>query len=44
VGQDVAVVQQLIDEHLEDIPNSVLYDGQMSVYDLARQSSGARSA
>ena len=40
VGQDVAVVQQLIDEHLEDIPNSVLYDGQMSVYDLARQSFG----
>jgi len=40
VGQDVAVVQQLIDEHLEDVPNSVLYDGQMSVYDLARQSFG----
>src|SRR5256886_3521769 len=40
VGQDVAVVQQLIDEHLEDIPNSVLCDGQMSVYDLARQSFG----
>src|SRR6266446_7074693 len=40
VGQDVAVVQQLIDEHLEDIPNSVLYDGQMSIYDLARQSFG----
>jgi very-short-patch-repair endonuclease len=40
VGQDVAVVQQLIDEHLEDIPNSVLYDGQISVYDLARQSFG----
>ncbi|HWE22422.1 MAG TPA: AAA domain-containing protein [Myxococcales bacterium] len=40
VGQDVAVVQQLIDEHLEDIPNAVLYDGQISVYDLARQSFG----
>jgi very-short-patch-repair endonuclease len=40
VGQDLAIVQQLIDEHLEDIPNSVLYDGQMSVYDLARQSFG----
>jgi len=40
VGQDVALVQQLIDEHLEDIPNSVLYDGQISVYDLARQSFG----
>ncbi len=40
VGQDLSVVQQLIDEHLEDIPNSVLYDGQMSVYDLARQSFG----
>ena len=40
VGQDIAVVQQLIDEHLEDIPNSVLYDGQISVYDLARQSFG----
>jgi very-short-patch-repair endonuclease len=40
VGQDLAIVQQLIDEHLEDIPNAVLYDGQMSVYDLARQSFG----
>jgi hypothetical protein len=40
VGQDLTAVQHLIDEHLEDIPNAVLYDGQMSVYDLARQSFG----
>ena len=40
VGQDLTAVQQLIDEHLADIPNAVLYDGQMSVYDLARQSFG----
>jgi very-short-patch-repair endonuclease len=40
VGQDLVAVQQLIDEHLEDIPNAVLYDGQMSIYDLARQSFG----
>lgn len=41
VGQELAVVQHLIDEHLQGIPNAQLYDGQMSVYDLARQSFGA---
>lgn len=40
VGQDLAVVQHLIDEYLLGIPNAILYDGQMSIYDLARQSFG----
>jgi very-short-patch-repair endonuclease len=40
VGQDLAVVQHLIDEHLEGVPNNHLYDGQTSIYDLARQSFG----
>ena len=40
VGQDVTVIQQLIDEHLEGIPNAILYDGKTSIYDLARQSFG----
>lgn len=38
VGQEVTVVHRLIDEHLEGIPNRKLYDGQMSVYELAQQS------
>ena len=40
VGQEIAVVQNLIDQFLEGIPNAHLYDGQTSVYDLARQSFG----
>ncbi len=40
VGQKLEVVQHLIDEHLEGIPNAHLYDGQTSVYDLGRQSFG----
>ncbi len=40
VGQDLAIVQHLIDEYLQGIPNAVLYDGQMSIYDLARESFG----
>lgn len=44
VGQELDVVQHLIDEHLQGIPNAVLYDGQMSVYDLARQSFGGTIA
>lgn len=40
VGQNVSQVQHLIDEHLTGIPNSNLYDGQLSIYDLARQSFG----
>jgi very-short-patch-repair endonuclease len=40
VGQEIAVVQNLIDQFLQGIPNAHLYDGQTSVYDLARQSFG----
>jgi very-short-patch-repair endonuclease len=40
VGQEVAVIQNLIDQFLQGIPNAHLYDGQTSVYDLARQSFG----
>jgi very-short-patch-repair endonuclease len=40
VGQEIAVVQNLIDQFLRGIPNAHLYDGQTSVYDLARQSFG----
>jgi len=40
VGQTMDVVSDLIETHLRDIPNKDLYDGKMSVYDLARQSFG----
>jgi hypothetical protein len=40
VGQEIAVVQNLIDQFLRGIPNAHLYDGQTSVYDIARQSFG----
>ena len=40
VGQEISVVQNLIDQFLPGIPNAHLYDGQTSVYDLARQSFG----
>lgn len=40
VGQKLEVVSQLIDEHLQGIPNRLLYDGQTSVYDLAKSSFG----
>jgi len=40
VGQDLDIVQRLIATHLGGIPNSHLYDGRMSVYDLGRQSFG----
>jgi very-short-patch-repair endonuclease len=42
VGQDLGSVQKLIDQYLESasVPNSHLYDGQTSIYDLARQSFG----
>jgi len=40
VGQEAAVIQNLIDQFLRGIPNAHLYDGQTSVYDLARQSFG----
>jgi very-short-patch-repair endonuclease len=41
VGQDLEIIQHLIDEHLQGIPNAHLYDGQTSIYDLARQSFGS---
>lgn len=40
IGQKQDEVQHLIDEYLQGIPNHMLYDGQMSVYDLARASFG----
>lgn len=40
VGQRQDEVQQLIDAHLGGIPNRELYDGQVSIYDLARTSFG----
>ena len=40
VGQKVDEVQQLIEMYLKDIPNRLLYDGKMSVYNLAQQSLG----
>jgi very-short-patch-repair endonuclease len=40
VGQDLSVIQNLIFQYLRGIPNSDLYDGQISIYDLARQSFG----
>ena len=40
VGQKLDIVQQLMDEHLQGIPNGILYDGQTSVYDLAKSSFG----
>jgi very-short-patch-repair endonuclease len=38
VGQQLDIVGNLIRLHLEGIPNAVLYDGRMSIYDLAKQS------
>jgi very-short-patch-repair endonuclease len=40
VGQDLGVIQNLIYQYLRGIPNADLYDGQISIYDLARQSFG----
>jgi len=40
VGQDLNMVGNLISQYLQGIPNSHLYDGQISIYDLARQSFG----
>jgi len=40
VGQDLGIIQNLIFQYLRGIPNSDLYDGQISIYDLARQSFG----
>src|SRR5260370_35853980 len=38
VGQDLGIIQNLIFQYLPGIPNSDLYDAQISIYDLARQS------
>jgi len=38
VGQNQDSVDHLIRLHLQGIPNAVLYDGRMSIYDLAKQS------
>ena len=40
VGQDLGVIQNLIFQYLRGVPNSDLFDGQISIYDLARQSFG----
>lgn len=40
VGQQVAQIAALQETYLQDIPNKHLYDGQLSLYDLARQSFG----
>jgi len=40
VGQDLGIIQNLIFQFLPGIPNADLYDGQISIYDLARQSFG----
>ncbi|MFC4769533.1 AAA domain-containing protein, partial [Effusibacillus consociatus] len=38
VGQRVEEIQQMIDTFLKGIPNNQLYDGQSSIYDLAKTS------
>lgn len=40
VGESVEASSLLGAQHLRDIPNAHLYDGKLSVYDLARQSFG----
>lgn len=40
VGQQVAQIAALQETYLQEIPNKHLYDGQLSLYDLARQSFG----
>ena len=41
VGQDVGEVGRLIASHLQGVPNSILYDGQTSIYDLAETAFGS---
>jgi very-short-patch-repair endonuclease len=41
VGTKVEDDKRLVDEYLDCIPNKHLYDGRLSVYDLARQAFGA---
>jgi very-short-patch-repair endonuclease len=38
VGQNLNVVQGLIKQHLDGIPNAILYTGELSIYDIALQS------
>jgi very-short-patch-repair endonuclease len=40
IGQQIAEIEHLIAQHLTGIPNNKLYDGKLSLYDLARQSFG----
>lgn len=40
VGQQLGLIQNLITQHLTDVPNQELYDGRLSLYDLAQQSFG----
>ena len=40
VGQKIGMIDSLISQYLQGIPNAILYDGKASVYDLARQSFG----
>ncbi|UPT73201.1 MAG: hypothetical protein M0D55_15085 [Elusimicrobiota bacterium] len=42
VGQKLDEVQHLIDEHLGEVPNANLYDGKLSVYDLAKTAFGGQ--
>jgi very-short-patch-repair endonuclease len=44
VGDSAEASAHLIAQHLLDIPNAHLYDGKLSVYDLARQSFGGMLA
>jgi very-short-patch-repair endonuclease len=44
VGEQVDSVADLISQHLLGVPNSHLYDGKLSVYDLARQAFGGTIA
>lgn len=41
IGQRVDDVQQLIDSHLQGVPQAQLYDGQTSLYDLAGSFGGS---
>lgn len=40
VGQQIAQIAALQETYLQNIPNKHLYDGQLSLYDLARQCFG----
>jgi very-short-patch-repair endonuclease len=40
IGQEITEIEHLIAQHLAGIPNNKLYDGKLSLYDLARQSFG----